>query len=293
MKMNFSIKDKTTLEKNYNEAMKNENFANFVNKMKLTKEDILSKVTKIEDTLEELNNCKKCHGLYECKNKLNGNVLMPVKDNGIVYFKYIPCKYLKKEYALKKNKESEEKINETCRMKDIDISDKKRVPVFKYLDNFYDSFDFSKNMKGLYLHGNFGCGKTFMISALLHELNIKKHVNTMVVYYPEILRELKSDWESYEYKMRELKEIDILCLDDIGAEKVTEWSRDEVLGTILQYRMNNNLATFFTSNLNLDELERHFIILESKDEKIKARRIMERIKQLSLDMELISVNRRN
>ena len=148
-------------------------------------------------------------------------------------------------------------------------------------------------MKGLYLHGNFGCGKTFMISALLHELNIKKHVNTMVVYYPEILRELKSDWESYEYKMRELKEIDILCLDDIGAEKVTEWSRDEVLGTILQYRMNNNLATFFTSNLNLDELERHFIILDSKDEKIKARRIMERIKQLSLDMELISVNRRN
>lgn len=56
--------------------------------------------------------------------------------------------------------------------------------------------------------------------------------------------------------------------------------------------MNHNLTTFFTSNLNLEELEKHFITTEKSDEKIKARRIMERIKQLSVEMELISENRR-
>ena len=36
----------------------------------------------------------------------------------------------------------------------------------------------------------------------------------------------------------------MLLLDDIGAETVTEWSRDEVLGTILQYRMEEKRLHF-------------------------------------------------
>ena len=79
-------------------------------------------------------------------------------------------------------------------------------------------------------------------------------------------------------------------IDDIGAEKVTEWSRDEILGTILQERMTNHKVTFLTSNFNIEELENH---LSCKGEDvIKARRIIERIKQLTEDMELISINRR-
>ena len=112
-------------------------------------------------------------------------------------------------------------------------------------------------------------------------------------YFPEILRELKGDWELYESRMKRYQSIDILCIDDIGAEKVSEWSRDEVLGTILQTIMNHNLTTFFTSNLTLEELEKHFTLTDKSDERIKARRIMERIKQLTIDMELISENRRS
>ena len=84
----------------------------------------------------------------------------------------------------------------------------------------------------------------------------------------------------------------MLLIDDIGAEKVTEWSRDEILGTILQKRMNNYKTTFFTSNLNMEELERHLRINSYSDDEIKARRIIERIKQLTVDMEMISENKR-
>ena len=57
--------------------------------------------------------------------------------------------------------------------------------------------------------------------------------------------------------------------------------------------MNNKLSTFFTSNLTLEELEDHLSITKNSEDKVKARRIIERIKQLTEDKELVSKNRRN
>ena len=79
---------------------------------------------------------------------------------------------------------------------------------------------------------------------------------------------------------------------DLQDEK-WDWARDEILGSILQYRMDFNLPTFFTSNLTIDELETHLSIVKNNIDKVKARRIIERIKQLTTDIELISKNRRN
>ena len=86
--------------------------------------------------------------------------------------------------------------------------------------------------------------------------------------------------------------VPLLCIDDIGAEKLTDWARDEILGSILQHRMDNKLPTFFTSNLNLKELESHLQITNSSADIVKARRIMERIKYLSDEVILIGANRR-
>lgn len=58
--------------------------------------------------------------------------------------------------------------------------------------------------------------------------------------------------------MDEIKLSEVLILDDIGAEQSTAWVRDEILQVILQYRMQENLPTFFTSNFNFEDLEKHF-----------------------------------
>lgn len=292
MEITFSKTNHKELEKNLEEAMKHPKFQNLVKHLGWSKDEVLPRTTKLQDTLNELNHCSNCKGLYTCKNLYAGHVSMPKKEEGRIYFTYVPCKYKKREVELKKAHFSEQDVCKMARMKDIDVKDKKRMKVIKWLDHFFEDFDFSKNMKGLYLHGNFGSGKTFLVSALLHELEEKKSVSIELVYFPEILRELKSDWEKYEHSMKRYCTVDILCIDDIGAEKVSEWSRDEVLGTILQTRMNHNLTTFFTSNLNKAELENHFIMNDRADERIKARRIMERINQLTEDMELVSENRR-
>jgi primosomal protein DnaI len=71
---------------------------------------------------------------------------------------------------------------------------------------------------------------------------------------------------------------------------LTAWGRDEVLEPLLHYRMNENLPTFFTSNLSLEELEKHFVITNTTIDMINARRIIERIKKLSMPIELVSKN---
>lgn len=56
--------------------------------------------------------------------------------------------------------------------------------------------------------------------------------------------------------------------------------------------MNNRLTTFFTSNLTIEELEKHLSVSKDSVDVVKARRIIERVKQLTEDKELISMNRR-
>src|SRR5699024_4393739 len=86
-------------------------------------------------------------------------------------------------------------------------------------------------------------------------------------------------------KIDAFKNADVLMLDDIGAETFSAWFRDEVLGSILQYRMMERLPMFFTSNYTMEQLEE---ILASSTkgtvEKVKERRIMERIHQVSTEV---------
>lgn len=51
-------------------------------------------------------------------------------------------------------------------------------------------------------------------------------------------------------------------IDDIGAESMTSWIRDDVLSVILQYRMQEQLVTFFSSNLDLKALEEHLTVTQ-------------------------------
>ncbi|MDI5788502.1 hypothetical protein PO124_09190 [Bacillus licheniformis] len=48
-----------------------------------------------------------------------------------------------------------------------------------------------------------------------------------------------------------VKSTPILMLDDIGAESMSSWVRDEVLGAILQHRMSQQLPTFSLQTLIL------------------------------------------
>ena len=56
--------------------------------------------------------------------------------------------------------------------------------------------------------------------------------------------------------------------------------------------MEESLPTFFTSNLTIQELEQHLSTTSKEVDVVKARRIIERIKQLTDNITLISENLR-
>lgn len=294
-KVNTTLNEKITkeLEKELEKSLKDESFSKLIKRLKITKDDALKNNSRLLDTVEELKHCENCKGLFMCKNKVAGHVLYPNNNEKTLKFLYTPCRY-QNEFVKKMN-EKEESIDDikNASMKNIFTDDKNRLPVIKWLKKFYDEYEITNSLKGLYLHGSFGSGKTYLIAALLNELAHAKNANVEIIYFPELLRNLKEDFSLVEDKLRYLQTIDILLIDDIGAENVTNWGRDEILGTILQYRMIHKKATFFTSNLNINELEGHLSITKDSEDKVKARRIIERIKQLTDDIELVSANRRD
>jgi DNA replication protein DnaC len=67
-----------------------------------------------------------------------------------------------------------------------------------------------------------------------------------------------------------------LFLDDIGAKRGTDYV-NEKLFELLEYRLTNDLPTCFTSDLDLDRLEKHFNIPTSEG---SGRRLTERIVEM-------------
>lgn len=175
----------------------------------------------------------------------------------------------------------------------VDLDDLERLPVFEKLLAFVEQYPTIR--KGLYLYGDFGVGKSFMVAALAHDLSEKRGVSSTLLHYPSFVIDVKNAIGDGNVKtlVDEIKLSEVLILDDIGAEQSTAWVRDEILQVILQYRMQENLPTFFTSNFNFEELEQHFAKgKHGNDETWEARRVMERIRYLAEETRLEGVNRR-
>ena len=175
----------------------------------------------------------------------------------------------------------------------VDLDDLGRLPVFEKLLAFVEQYPTIR--KGLYLYGDFGVGKSFMVAALAHDLSEKRGVSSTLLHYPSFVIDAKNAISDGNVKtlVDEIKLSEVLILDDIGAEQSTAWVRDEILQVILQYRMQENLPTFFTSNFDFEELELHFAKgKHGNDETWEARRVMERLRYLAEETRLEGVNRR-
>lgn len=149
--------------------------------------------------------------------------------------------------------------------------------------------------KGLYLYGAFGVGKTYLLGAIAHQLSTFGYSST-IVHYPTFATEMRSSVgdSTTSEKLEAYKTTPILMLDDIGAEYQTDWIRDDILGVILQYRMQNALPTLFSSNFDLEELKEHLTMNQKGEASpLKAARILERVKFLAEAVEVSGRNRRN
>ena len=176
---------------------------------------------------------------------------------------------------------------------DIALDDVARVDTFEALVDFVANYP-SPDQKGLYIYGDMGVGKSFMLAAMAHELSETKKVATTIIHYPSFAIDVRNGIKdnSVKEQIDAVKEAEVLVLDDIGAEQFSSWIRDEVLQVILQYRMIEELPTFFTSNYSFADLEAKLSNGRQGDETWQAKRVMERIRFLAKEVHLKGVNRR-
>lgn len=264
----------------------------------LPQKEITKSLIKLYEYQSQSKQCASCASFGACQNMLPGYSPVLDVENGEIRISYEKCH----NRILHEKVQAQEKLIQSVHMPrdilqattdDIDYRDAKRNPAIRELAAFIKEVENGLPAKGIYFYGSFGVGKTYFLGAIANKLK-ELNISSMMIYMPEFVREIKSSFkdDSTNEKVDYFKRADVLMLDDIGAEMQSAWFRDEILGSILQYRMMEGLPVFFTSNYSLDQLEGLLASTRSGIETVKAGRIVERIRQVSNAVEIIGDNRR-
>lgn len=253
---------------------------------KLTENDILNNLVPLSIYKEVMDICGNCNG-KKCDSQTENMTVSLNIDNGKVKVNYVEC-----EKANRLSPRNFEVMYYSDNGEEVYLSEN-RSKLFTLMNNYIEKYDGSKYNKGLYIYGGYGTGKSFMAYKFAQQLTLKG-IKVLFVYYPDLVRHIKSliGTSEMEKLINKLKTVEVLFLDDLGAENNTAFVRDDILSPILQYRMNNELSLFITSNCNLEGLLEHFSETSNESDKNKASRIIDRIRFLSTPVELKDKNYR-
>jgi len=166
-----------------------------------------------------------------------------------------------------KEKETQEKILSEQKLLDEAFKSSRMSIRFKHrlFENFvpepntqkaYDiSLSYQPKNNGLLFLGACGVGKTHLAASIANTQIGKMPV--LFISCPDFLFELrecinKKGKPSHLFDLA--RRVQLLILDDIGAEKSSEWVQ-ETLFVLINYRYECMLPTIFTSNCSLEELE--------------------------------------
>lgn len=116
--------------------------------------------------------------------------------------------------------------------------------------NFCESF--SRDSRGLRLIGPYGSGKTHLAAAIIHKL-AENGVKSYFAVVPELLDIMRRDYDDNNAMWRNVEYASLLVLDDLGAERPTEWTREQ-LYRLINSRYETLLPTVITTNYSTKDL---------------------------------------
>ncbi|UWD34833.1 ATP-binding protein [Mycoplasma cottewii] len=257
---------------------------------------------------------KECDINKECVQNPKGNQVNIVFENGRFYIQNTACVHKLQQQEL-------DKIINNYLYTDFDVKDfsivakdyyfseltnqefnlltnnekKEKAKILKYaLENQKKG-----NYKGIYLYGAPGVGKTYIFKILANTFASKDY-KVVFCTLRSVIDKVRRSFNATSKKgieiVENLKNVDVLFLDDIGGENLSSWSRDDFLFEVLNYRMENKKMTFFTSNFSIKQLKENLRIkttnkkyadnIDPSVEDIKIERIVSRIKTLAFEKEI-------
>lgn len=234
------------------------------------KEHLLD-IVEIEDEHEK---CKACTGL-DCCTMRNKGEIREINDGFMVYgfdTYYVSCRY-------------EQQRKEQARISRMLVSS--GVPrIYESLsfDAYKETADNRKAIEAahwivgddggnssVYLHGTKGTGKTMLASIATNEM-IRRGKIVLFSSVPDLMADIRGSFKAgnTDEIINSIKDAPILVLDDLGAERATEWVGEQLFA-IINARYAGRKKTVITSNYAPDELAAHFA------DKTQGERIVSRI----------------
>lgn len=138
--------------------------------------------------------------------------------------------------------------------------------VKRYSDNFKKHAD---QGIGFMLSGSYGTGKTHLAAALAIDL-INKGIpvifGTLISLLGKIRQTYSESWKQEDELeiLEAYSTVDLLIIDDLGKERVSEWSLEKLF-SIVNTRYENNLPIVITTNYNIDTLIDKLTINKNSD----------------------------
>ena len=127
-------------------------------------------------------------------------------------------------------------------------------------------------------YGATGTGKT-LLSAIVAQEKMKRGISTVFASVPDLSMDIRDSFNTGRTAeiLRSVQRAPCLMLDDLGAERMSEWVGEQVFA-VLNYRSNHEPQTIITSNYGLMALaERMTAATKGTGDDVQSQRILSRI----------------
>ena len=207
-----------------------------------------------------------------CRTRKQYLLQMPTKEGEEKVFHKVPvvcdCRKKEMEEEERRRKEREEmEIVQKLRSKSL-MDDKFRDQTFdtfrttkdneralKLCRRYADGFDqmLEKN-QGLLFWGDVGTGKTFSAACIANAL-LERRIPVVMTSFVKLLESVQGFKEDEEKLMSQLNRAKLLIIDDLGAERGTDFALEKVYN-IIDSRYRARLPMILTTNLDLEDMKR-------------------------------------
>lgn len=212
------------------------------------------KIRELADVIYANTFCAACNGVY-CEKPNDEYIVASYHITGDdVEFRYGACPVKKKQAqkARRARNQAYSQIpirfrNKTAKDYERHEGNAKAIDAAKSL--------FERNT-GLYVFGAPGVGKSFLASIIASQA-LAAEKSVFFADVPTILSAIKISWKDPNNPaattVERIVEADLAILDDLGAERATDWAGEQIF-RILNARYNNATPTVITSNFDLKAL---------------------------------------